>query len=299
MDLSLDHVSYTYGERTPFAYKALHDVSLHIPSGRFVGIIGHTGSGKSTLIQLLNGLLQPTEGSLRIGDLTLSQGKGKKKVIDQIRRQVGLVFQYPEYQLFEETVRKDVAYGLQNMDYPPDLIPLRVDEALCKVGLDPEEIGERSPFSLSGGQMRRVALAGITVLNPKVLILDEPTAGLDPEGKRKTLDMIARDHIEQERTTILVTHSMEDAALYTDYLYVLNKGRIYMEGEPQEIFRETDAIGKVGLELPEITQFIIKFNQSLKEKEKDITPLPLDIFHPEQLVSEIEKRLSGKRGEKE
>ena len=198
MDLILDHVSYTYGEKTPFAYKALYDVSLHIPSGRFVGIIGHTGSGKSTLIQLLNGLLQPSEGTLQVGDWFLSPGKGKRKIIDQIRRQVGLVFQYPEYQLFEETVRKDVAYGLQNIDYHPDLIPLRVDEALRKVGLDPGEVGEQSPFSLSGGQMRRVALAGILVLNPKVLILDEPTAGLDPAGKRQTLEMIARDHAGAE-----------------------------------------------------------------------------------------------------
>lgn len=290
----MENVSYTYGEKTPFAHQALHNISLHIPSGRYIGIIGHTGSGKSTLIQLYNGLLQPTQGTLQVGEWTLPVKKGKG--LHVLRQKVGMVFQYPEYQLFEETVRKDVAYGLENMDYPKELIPLRVDEALRKVGLDPEEVGDRSPFSLSGGQMRRVALAGILVLNPEVLILDEPTAGLDPAGKQQILQMIARDHREEKRTTLLVTHSMEDAALYCDYLYVLHQGRIYLEGEPRDVFRHPEAIRQVGLDLPEITRFIMKFNEEIKEKKKSIPPLPLDIFHVEQLVEEIDKRVARKRG---
>lgn len=294
MDLTLENVSYTYGEKSPFAHQALKNISLHIPSGRFIGIIGHTGSGKSTLIQLCNGLLQPTQGTLRAGEWTLPVKRGKG--LHLLRQKVGMVFQYPEYQLFEETVRKDIAYGLENMDYPKELISLRVNEALGKVGLDPEEVRERSPFSLSGGQMRRVALAGILVLNPEVLILDEPTAGLDPAGKRQILQMIAQDHREEKRTTILVTHSMEDAALYCDYLYVLHKGTIYLEGEPRDVFRYPETIRQVGLDLPEITQFIMKFNEKMKEQKKDIPPLPLDIFKIEQLVEEIEKRVTGKRG---
>lgn len=297
MDIKLECVSYTYGEKTPFASLALSDASLHIPSGRFVGIIGHTGSGKSTLIQMFNGLLQPTKGTLQAGEWTLPVKKGKG--LDKLRRKVGLVFQYPEYQLFEENVRKDVAYGLHNADCPSEWIPSRVDEALKKVGLDPEEVGDRSPFALSGGQMRRVALAGILVLNPEVLILDEPTAGLDPEGKREILEMIARDHKEQNRTTILVTHSMEDAALYTEYLYVLHEGRIAREGTPGEIFHNPEAIHEFGLELPEITRFIMKFNEELKGRTLEIPPLPLDIFDQEQLAEEIEKRLVWKKGERE
>jgi len=292
----MEHVSFTYGENTPYAYRALHDISLHIPTGRFIGVIGHTGSGKSTLIQLFNGLLQPTEGRLQAGEWTLPVKKGKG--LHELRKKVGMVFQYPEYQLFEETVRKDVAYGLENMDYPKELIDLRVNEALRKVGLDPEEVGERSPFSLSGGQMRRVAIAGILVLNPEVLILDEPTAGLDPAGKKQILEMIARDHREEKRTTILVTHSMEDAALYSDYLYVLHQGSIYLEGTPREVFRHADQIRQVGLDLPEITRFILKFNEEIQQKKENIPPLPLDIFNMNQLVGELEKRFARKRGGK-
>ncbi len=290
----MENVGYTYGEKTPFEHRALHQISLHIPSGRYIGIIGHTGSGKSTLIQLCNGLLQPTQGTLQAGEWTLPVKKGRG--LHLLRQKVGMAFQYPEYQLFEETVRKDVAYGLDNMDFPKELISLRVNEALRKVGLDPEEIGEQSPFSLSGGQMRRVALAGILVLNPEVLILDEPTAGLDPAGKQQILQMIARDHREEKRTTILVTHSMEDAAFYCDYLYVLHQGSIYLEGEPKDVFRYPEKIRQVGLDLPEITRFIMKFNEEIKAKKQDIPPLPLDIFKIEQLVEEIEKRFARKRG---
>ncbi|AMA74398.1 MULTISPECIES: energy-coupling factor transporter ATPase [Aneurinibacillus] len=296
MDIRLENVSYTYSPGTPFAYQALRDVSLYIPHGRYVAIIGHTGSGKSTFIQLLNGLLQPTEGTMQIGEFTLPAKK--KKGLEKLRQQVGLAFQYPEYQLFEETVRKDVAFGLVNMGVPPEMIVARVDAALRLVGLDPEKYGEKSPFALSGGQMRRAALAGVLVMNPKVLILDEPTAGLDPAGHRAILEMIARVHREEKRTTILVTHSMEDAALYADYLYVMNQGRVWMEGTPQQVFQEPEKIQQAGLDLPEITRFIVQFNERVRTAGSSVPPLPLDIFDSEQLADELARRFSRRGGKR-
>ncbi|GEN34817.1 MULTISPECIES: energy-coupling factor transporter ATPase [Aneurinibacillus] len=294
MDIRLESVGYTYSPGTPFAYQALQGISLHIPHGRYIAIIGHTGSGKSTLIQLLNGLLQPTEGTMQIGEFTLPAKK--KKGLEKLRQQVGLAFQYPEYQLFEETVRKDVAFGLVNMGLPSEMIPGRVDAALRLVGLDPQEYGEKSPFALSGGQMRRVALAGVLVMNPAVLILDEPTAGLDPAGHHAILEMVARMHQEEKRTTILVTHSMEDAALYADYLYVMNEGRIWMEGTPQQVFRDPDKIRQAGLDLPEITRFIYQFNERIRISGSEVAPLPFDIFDPETLADELARRFPRKGG---
>jgi energy-coupling factor transport system ATP-binding protein len=294
MDIRLDHVGYTYSPGTPFAYRALHDVSLYIPHGRYIAVIGHTGSGKSTLIQLLNGLLQPTEGTIQVGEFVLPAKK--KKGLEKLRQQIGLAFQYPEYQLFEETVRKDVAFGLVNMGLPSEMIPERVDAALRLVGLDAEKYGDKSPFALSGGQMRRVALAGVLVMNPKVLILDEPTAGLDPAGHHAILEMIARVHREEKRTTILVTHSMEDAALYADYLYVMNEGRIWMEGTPQQVFQNPGKIREAGLDLPEITRFISEFNRRARTSGGKVAPLPLDIFDPEILANELTRRFPRKGG---
>jgi energy-coupling factor transport system ATP-binding protein len=294
MDIRLEHIGYTYARGTPFEYQALHDVSLHIPQGKYIAIIGHTGSGKSTLIQMLNGLLQPTEGVLKVGGFTLPVKK--QKGMEKLRQHVGLAFQYPEYQLFEETVRKDVAFGLTNMEVPPELVSSRVNEALRLVGLKPEEYGDKSPFALSGGQMRRVALAGVLVMNPKILILDEPTAGLDPAGHRSILEMIDRIHAEEKRTTILVTHSMEDAARYADYLYVMNNGRIWMEGTPEDVFQKPDKIQEAGLDLPEITHFIVRFNRRIEETGSSFSPLPYNIFKPETLVEEIAARMRDKRG---
>lgn len=294
MDIRLENVEYTYSPGTPFAYQALRGVSLHIPHGRYVAIIGHTGSGKSTLIQLLNGLLSPTEGTMQVGEFTLPPKR--KKGMEKLRQQVGLAFQYPEYQLFEETVRKDVAFGLINMGLPQEMIPGRVDAALRLVGLDPDKYGDKSPFMLSGGQMRRVALAGVLVMSPQVLILDEPTAGLDPAGHHAILDMIAQVHREEERTTILVTHSMEDAARYADYLYVMNEGRVWMEGTPHQVFQDPAKIRQAGLELPEITRFIFEFNERVRVSGSKIAPLPFDIFDTEMLTNELARRFGRKEG---
>ncbi|WCN39796.1 energy-coupling factor transporter ATPase [Aneurinibacillus uraniidurans] len=293
MDIRFEEVGYTYGKATPFEKRALQEMSLSIPYGQYVAVIGHTGSGKSTLIQMLNGLLEPTEGTMTIGDFVLPVKK--KKGLEVLRQKVGLAFQYPEYQLFEETVRKDVAFGLVNMGLPTEMIDGRVDAALRLVGLDPDKIGEKSPFALSGGQMRRVALAGVLVMDPQVLVLDEPTAGLDPAGHKEILGMVARIHRTEKRTTVLVTHSMEDAALYADYLYVLNEGKLWMEGTPADVFRDPERIRAAGLDLPDITQFIMQFNERLKSEPLSIKPLPYDIFDSEKLADEISHRF-GKKG---
>lgn len=296
MDIRFAEVGYTYGRGTPFEHRALREMSLAIPHGQYVAVIGHTGSGKSTLIQMLNGLLEPTEGTMTIGDFSLPVKR--KKGLEVLRQKVGLAFQYPEYQLFEETVRKDVAFGLINMGLPQEMIVGRVDAALRLVGLDPEKIGEKSPFALSGGQMRRVALAGVLVMDPQVLVLDEPTAGLDPAGHKEILEMVARIHRTEKQTTVLVTHSMEDAALYADYLYVLNEGKLWMEGTPQEVFRDPERIRAAGLDLPEITKFIVQFNERLKQKPLSVEPLPYDIFDPDRLAAELSRRFRVKGGGK-
>src|SRR5690625_1433250 len=234
MDITFENVSYTYQPNTPFAHEALTDISFHIPSRTFVAIIGHTGSGKSTLIQHLNGLLIPTEGEVVVGDYTLSPEK-KLKNMKELRSKVGIVFQYPEHQLFEETVEKDIAFGPENFGVPQKKIQKRMKEILPKVGLSVDFLS-RSPFELSGGQMRRVAIAGVLATKPSVYVLDEPTAGLDPKGQKEIMDMFYNMHKEERVTTILVTHSMEDALNYADYLIILNKGKKYMEGLPADIF---------------------------------------------------------------
>ncbi|BAU26076.1 energy-coupling factor transport system ATP-binding protein [Aneurinibacillus soli] len=294
MDIRFEEVGYTYGKATPFEQRALREMSLSIPYGQYVAVIGHTGSGKSTLIQMLNGLLAPTEGTMAIGDFILPVKK--KKGLEVLRQKVGLAFQYPEYQLFEETVRKDVAFGLVNMGLPTEMIAGRADAALRLVGLDPDKVGEKSPFALSGGQMRRVALAGVLVMDPQVLVLDEPTAGLDPAGHKEILEMVARIHRTEKRTTVLVTHSMEDAALYADYLYVLNEGQLWMEGTPADVFCDPKRIRAAGLDLPDITQFIMQFNERLKAEPLSIKPLPYDIFDSEKLANEISHRFGRKGG---
>jgi|SRR5690625_1768561 len=283
MDITFKHVSYTYQPNTPFAYQALKDISFHIPSGSFVAIIGHTGSGKSTLIQHLNGLLTPTEGKVIVGDHTLSSEK-KLKEMKKLRSKIGVVFQYPEHQLFEETVEKDIAFGPENFGFDEKVISQRISEILPKVGLS-EDFLNRSPFELSGGQMRRVAIAGVLVTKPNVYVLDEPTAGLDPQGQQEIMDMFYNIHQEGNVTTILVTHSMEDALRYSDYVIILKNGKKYLEGRPEEIFIKEAELQRVHLQVPESIQFIQKFNKKFN------ATIPLTEKSPKNIATLIKQTL--------
>ena len=234
MDITLQQVSYAYAKNTPFEKRALFDVNLDIPSGSYQAIIGHTGSGKSTVLQHLNALLKPTEGSIKIGDV-LVKADQKNKHLRKVRQKVGIVFQFPEHQLFDETVLKDIMFGPMNFGVPAEEAKSRAIELSRLLGL-PEEVLEKSPFDLSGGQMRRVAIAGVLAMNPEVLVLDEPTAGLDPRGRKEIMDLFYRLHQEKGLTTVLVTHSMEDAARYADRIAIMHDGKCVLEGTPQEIF---------------------------------------------------------------
>src|SRR5690625_3973723 len=264
MDITFENVSYTYQLKPPFAHQALNDVSFHIPTGTFVAIVGHTGSGKSTLIQHLNGLVSPTEGKVKIGNFTLTNDEKPKNMKD-LRSRVGVVFQYPEHQLFEETVEKDIAFGPENFGVPAEEIKRRIKEIMPQVGLA-DKFLQRSPFDLSGGQMRRVAIAGVLAVQPEVLVLDEPTAGLDPRGQKEIMNMFYRLHQQQNLTTILVTHSMEDALTYADHVIILNKGKLYMEGKPIEVFTQKETLQKVNLDVPEVIQFLQQFEHKFGQK---------------------------------
>ncbi len=285
MDITLTNVTHVYMEKTPFEKKAISDIDMHIPSGSFVAIIGHTGSGKSTLIQHFNGLLRPSNGTVKIGNTIITK---EKSDLHHLRKKVGMVFQYPEHQLFEETIYKDVAYGPLNYDLPEQMVSLRVKEALNSVGMNGEEWSDRSPFELSGGQMRRVAIAGVLAMQPEVLVLDEPTAGLDPKGKQMILDLIAKLHQEENMTIILVTHNMEDAARFAERLYVMDQGQVAITGSPQEIFKHDEELRRIGLDIPDITKFIMKLNKRIEPS------LPLDIFHMEDLEKELVQRITRK-----
>lgn len=260
MDISFKHVSYTYQPNGPFEYKALRDLNFSIKSGSYVAIIGHTGSGKSTLIQHLNGLLKPTQGEVQIGNYVIRADQ-KLADIKELRRQVGVVFQYPEHQLFEETIEKDIAFGPENFGVSKEEVAKRIPEVMNAVGLS-QLLLDRSPFDLSGGQMRRVAIAGILAMEPSVLVLDEPTAGLDPKGQQEIMEMFYDLHKRRNLTTILVTHSMEDALKYADHVIILEAGQIKMEGKPEEIFVKNTELEHVQLDTPEI----IRFLQDFKEK---------------------------------
>lgn len=249
MQLELKNVSYTYGKGTVFEVNALSDINLAIEEGQFIGVIGHTGSGKSTLIQHFNALMQPTEGKV------LFEGEdiwGEKYDRRALRSKVGLVFQYPEHQLFEADVLSDVAFGPKNQGLSKEEAEARAREALAQVGF-PEKFYGHSPFELSGGQKRRVAIAGVLAMNPKVLILDEPTAGLDPKGRDEILDQISYLHEKRGITIILVSHSMEDVARYADRLIVVNDGKIPYDGTPREVFTHYEELEKIGLAAPQIT----------------------------------------------
>ena len=252
MGIALENVSFTYQEGTPLASTALSDVSLTIADGSYTALIGHTGSGKSTILQLLNGLLVPSQGSVQVFD-TLITSTSKNKDIRQIRKQVGLVFQFAENQIFEETVLKDVAFGPQNFGVSEEDAEQIAREKLALVGID-ESLFNRSPFELSGGQMRRVAIAGILAMEPAVLVLDEPTAGLDPLGRKELMNLFRKLH-QSGMTIVLVTHLMDDVAEYANQVYVMEKGRLVKGGKPSDIFQDVVFMEEVQLGVPKITAF--------------------------------------------
>lgn len=282
MSIKVENLSYIYMPGSPFEKLALESINLTIEDKEFVGIIGHTGSGKSTLIQHFNGLLKPSSGKVQINGIEVS---GKE--LKQLRKQVGLVFQYPEHQLFEETVFKDISFGLQRLSLLDDEIDERVRKAIEWVGLK-ADILNKSPFELSGGQKRRVAIAGVLAMNPKILILDEPTAGLDPRGKNEIFKFISDLHKNLGITVILVSHSMEDIARLAERVIVINKGKIAMDGRPKEIFNDTDKLESVGLSAPQITLL-------MKRLKKIIPEINDSIFTVDEAKMELSKHLKVAR----
>lgn len=280
MGIVIKGLTHQYMANTPYAKTSLSDINLSIPSGTFTGIIGPTGSGKSTLIQHIAGLLKPTKGSVQVEETIITP---ETKKLKSLRSQVGMVFQYPEYQLFEDTVEKDIAYGPRNQGRSEEEIRRQVGQAMNWVGLS-RNLLTRSPFQLSGGQMRRVAVAGILAMMPKVLILDEPTAGLDPQGQRELLDTIYQIHKERAMTVILVSHSMEEVARYAEHLVVMVHGRLALSGTPGEIFNQTEQLREWGLEVPMAVQVIERLNRFLSP------PLSKEIFTLEALEEHLFQR---------
>ncbi|WP_432404430.1 energy-coupling factor transporter ATPase [Wukongibacter sp. M2B1] len=285
MSIIVENLVHIYSPGSPFESKALSDISFSIEEGEFVGLIGHTGSGKSTLIQHLNGLLKPTNGKIFINNLDITS---KNVKLSEIRKKVGLVFQYPEYQLFEETIHKEVAFGPTNLGLSDSEIKDRVREALATVGLEYDKVKDRSPFELSGGQRRRIAIAGVLAMKPDVLILDEPTAGLDPRGRDEILAQIKALHSKYKITVILVSHSMEDIARLVDKIIVMDKGKIALIGTPREVFKKADDLEKMGLGIPQITYLVRMLN------EKGIS-IRDDILTVEEAKDEILKLVRSKK----
>ena len=279
--IRVENLTHTYGENTPFCRSAVKDVNMEIMEGEFLGVIGHTGSGKSTLIQHLNGLLRPTSGRVLLGDRDIWEDP--KKIRD-VRFRVGLVFQYPEYQLFEETVYKDVAFGPKNMGLDEKEIDRRVRASLAFSGLG-EELLEKSPFDLSGGQKRRVAIAGVIAMDPEVLILDEPSAGLDPAGRRSMLENIRAYHRQKGTTVVMVSHSMDEVAENVDRIVVLANAGVVMSGTPHEVFSRAQELMDVGLNVPQVTQVAME----LKRQGVDIDPAVYT-------VADLRRALNGLKG---
>ena len=269
MSIELKDISYVYMPKTPFEHLALDNVTITIPDGSITAIAGHTGSGKSTLIQHLNGLLQPAAGTVAIDGTDIWQCKDKSKV-KAAKRSVGMVFQYPEHQLFEETVEADIAFGPKNYGCSADEIATRVRDAMAFVRLDYEKYSKRSPFQLSGGQMRRVAIAGVVALKPKYLVLDEPTAGLDPQGREDLLQRIRELHAKEKTTIVIVSHNMDDIARLADKVIILNKGKVAAEGKPADGFKVQEIIQQAGVEVPQITQIMVKLQQAGLSVNSDI-----------------------------
>lgn len=284
MSIDVKNLTHIYMPNTPFESAAIQDINWSVKDGEFWGLIGHTGSGKSTLIQHLNGLLKPTSGQVLVDGVNIYD---KGVSLKSIRQKIGLVFQYPEHQLFEETVERDVAFGPKNMGLREDEISTRVKEALELVGLSYKEIKDKSPFELSGGQMRRVAIAGVLAMKPETLILDEPTAGLDPKGRDEILEEIVKLRDKEKITVILVSHSMEDVAKLVDKLAVMYRGRIVSQGPPREIFQDYKGLVEIGLGIPQITELMIK----LKENGKDVAT---DILTVDEARAEIIKKVRRK-----
>ena len=286
MSIILDHVNYVYGADTPLAVHALNDVCLKIPDGQFIGIIGHTGSGKSTLMQHMNGLIRATDGHIYFnGEDIYDKDYDMKK----LRSKVGLVFQYPEHQLFEVDVLTDVCFGPKNQGLSKEECEKRAKEALELVGF-PEELYLQSPFELSGGQKRRAAIAGVLAMRPKVLVLDEPTAGLDPRGRDEILDQIAELHKKTGITVILVSHSMEDIAKYVDRIIVMNRGEKFLDGTPREVFAHYQELEEVGLAAPQVTYIMHDLRQNGLQVGNDVTTV-------EEAADEIMRYFRGKHPE--
>lgn len=283
MSISIENLKYVYMPGSPFEKVALNDVNLSIEEGEFVALIGHTGSGKSTLIQHINGLLKPTYGKIIIDGIDIAS---KSVKLSSIRKKVGLVFQYPEYQLFEETIEKDIAFGPKNLGLDDDEINKRVKKAMKIVGLDYDVYKDKSPFDLSGGQKRRVAIAGVVAMEPKVLILDEPTAGLDPKGRDEILERIRELKAEYNMTIILVSHSMEDVAKLATRVLVMHDSKCILDGTPSEVFKEIETLERVGLAVPQVTYLV----RELRKKGFNISE---DIFTIEQAKSEVLNFLKG------
>ncbi|EFR33354.1 cobalt ABC transporter, ATP-binding protein [Peptoniphilus harei ACS-146-V-Sch2b] len=281
--IEINNLMHIYSPGLPFEKKAVDDISLKIEENEFIGLIGHTGSGKSTFIQHLNGLLKPSSGEIII-DGTRVDKSGSN--LTDLRKKVGLVFQYPEYQLFEETIERDIAFGPRNLDISEEEVQERVRASMESVGLDYETYKDKSPFELSGGLKRRVAIAGVLAMEPKVLILDEPTAGLDPRGRDEILSEIKSIHENRKITVILVSHSMEDVAKIAERIIVFDKGKVFLDGDPREIFRNEDKLLGVGLGIPQITSLM----RTLKKKGLDINE---DAITVEEAKESLKKYLRG------
>lgn len=279
MSIVIEHLNYVYMAGGPYETKALSDVNLTIGDGEFVGLIGHTGSGKSTLVQHLNGLLMPTSGKILVDGLDLADKATDRRAI---RQRVGLVFQYPENQLFEETVEKDIAFGPKNLGLDEAEIARRVKDAMRRVALDYDKLHERSVFELSGGQMRRVAIAGVLAMEPQVLVLDEPCAGLDPRGREEILGLIKKLHEEAGTTIVMVSHSMDDVASLAERVIVMNHGEVVMDGVPRDVFSRGEELRSMGLDVPQAVQLAGK----LRERGYAV---PEGIYLVEEIKAEIEK----------
>lgn len=277
MPINIRNLSSIYSPGTPFEVRALDEISLDIGEGEFIGIIGPTGSGKSTLVQHFNGLNRPTQGEVVVDGVNLAD-----KTVDlrAVRQSVGLIFQYPEHQLFEETVFADVAFGPKNQGVPNEELRERVYEALALVGLEPDLIIERSPFELSGGQMRRVAIAGVLAMRPKVLVLDEPTAGLDPKGRDELLAQLKQLHGKSVQTVILVSHSMEDIARVATRLIVLAQGRLVADGTPRTVFAQAEMLTSIGLGVPQVTELML----ALRQCGYDVPPVALTAAEARDII---------------
>jgi len=287
MSIRVEHLTHIYDKGMPTQSVALDDISFTAEDGQFIGVIGHTGSGKSTLLQHLNGLLKPDSGRVIVGDVDIT-APGTSMV--EIRKRIGLVFQYPEYQLFEETVAKDVAFGPKNLGLNQEQIEERVREAIELVGLDYETVKDRSPFELSGGQKRRVAIAGVVAMRPEVLILDEPTAGLDPKAHKDVLTMVEEVHRRTGNITIFVSHNMADIAKLSDKIVVIDSGKLVTVGTPKEVFSRKDELRAVGLDLPPVTEF----TESLREKGIDLSATILDVEQAaEEIAAYLKKKSEG------